>query len=337
MKRKTFRRISAIFLTTAMVFGMITVMTVTTSANSWNVTIPQRLYNARTSYTIPTNISINAGDTLRIALGIGAIGPNTEVGIVNMSNNVYTRLASSTTPNLSGTFTINTAGTYRIRITNNSNNQANINGYYRYTRELNARIIYSSNQNDWDLRRVSNNATSAFESTFSIKFNWGTVEEDDVILERARAAGCGQWGGICNPTTLLNPFGCGLESRCHLDHHKGAGRLIRRLPTYNGYTVGIVAHAICNTGESEHRKVSGLVDRRAEVRNPVVSVYDANDAARAVTIQHELSHSLGIRGHCDDSSLKCVMKDNSRHPSLEFNKWCTSCMLDIFRFKAGLQ
>ena len=53
-------------------------------------------------------------------------------------------------------------------------------------------------------------------------------------------------------------------------------------------------------------------------------------------VQHELGHNVGITGHCDNSTQKCVMKSSLSHTNFEYNKWCGSCMLTILRFRAGI-
>ena len=333
--KKQLKRILSMVLTTAMFIGMITVMTVGTSANSWNVTIPQRLYNAKSSYTIPTNISINAGDTLKITLGIGAIGPNTDVGIVNMSNNAYTRLGSSTTTNFSDTFTINTPGIYRIRITNNSNNQANISGYYRHTKLLNASIRYDgtavATHTPSQMTAVHINGVSAFETQFNVKFSLNNNISRDLDLNGSTCT-LNNINRHCNQNIGGEP--CGPNTNCNSNngHRKSAVRLNGINTISTSYRYRFVGHALCwwrgDILTGEHFSVIGVGNYPG--KNSISSTLTSPNLARSV--QHEISHNFNAEGDgtCSGNSTEwCVFKGN-------INFWCNKCTNEISDYRRGL-
>jgi len=315
-------------------------MTVNVGAQTFSIPSGSITLQSGGTYTIGS-VYMYVGDTLKFTATYtpGGSNRNVDYGIQNLTGTPKFISENSRNGSMMGTVTAEQTGTHVIRIQNRTNSNGNITlaggtcRYFDNSKVVDTRIIYDSsavyNRTEANLISAYNMGTNYFSNTFGIRFVRGATYEDNSVL---------------NYSSLYCPYsnacGCGLNSRCHIDHHKGAGKFLRRLPLYSGQTIGIVGHITCNYNGSVHKECSGLVDHNV-ARRLMVSTYSApwwadGNPIIATIIQHELIHSIGVRGHCDDSTQECIMKSKSDHPDLEFNKLCTKHFLDMAKFKSGL-
>jgi hypothetical protein len=122
--------------------------------------------------------------------------------------------------------------------------------------------------------------------------------------------------------------GCGLAVNCNTSHHRGAGRLNRIGGHSSRYVIRIVGHELCGLDGLNHTRFAGQAILRG--RDSIATL--ETDLSLALIIQHELAHNLGVSGHCNSSTTRCVMNRNGGAQRL--NSWCNSCRNQIRNHRA---
>ncbi len=109
---------------------------------------------------------------------------------------------------------------------------------------------------------------------------------------------------------------CGTLENCANLHHRSAERLCGLLTSPDYYTFRIVGYSICYYDNDYHRNVGGLGALNGKDAVATISgSFDLN-----VTIQHELTHSLGAtHDNCKGGMEQaCVLIG-------DFDHWCSVC------------
>jgi uncharacterized protein YjdB len=214
--------------------------------------------------------------------------------------------------------------------------------------------IYTDN----DINGFANTVTAAYEEAtrgFITYYNIVFTPRTHGLGQTSNAIAKNELSGYCPPTnhdknsvcfnsTSQYDF-CGKAENCHnsltgnintTGHHKGAGRLINVLPAVSTmYVMRVVDFRICrydSTDVNPHFNLRGLAYLNGfdAITSAIVEDYVS-------TIQHELSHNLGVKGHCVENGIDktpkedCIMKPytfDSKYRR-EMNKWCSYCSVQI--------
>jgi hypothetical protein len=180
-------------------------------------------------------------------------------------------------------------------------------------------VLYTTTE----IRMLYRSAVNAFVPQFGIVF------PDSPSVSRSTQ----MRGHECSPNNLSRicrtnncHSSCGTVcSTASSSHNRGALRLLHQDVHTNPqmFTLRVVAHDICGDNNG-HRAVNGAA--RRETRDSVVTLYSDNVVR---TAQHELTHNLGVVGHCTGT---CVMNE-VRSPGYT-DVWCVPCAL-IIRVNLG--
>ena len=180
------------------------------------------------------------------------------------------------------------------------------------TIEKSGRIFYDSTCTLSTNTMIANytDAVKAFDTEFDIKFNLTSTSISNLL----NGSDCpnSSNSGICT-------IACGPLAQCNTTHHKGNILLnVCIHSTYN--TVRLVGHRLCSSTTGTHHDVNGFAKRNG--RDSAVTTESINTNVTR-TIQHELSHNLGVAdGEC--SNQPCIIKG-------DVNKWCDNCKTIIFQ------
>jgi len=321
MKRKTFRRITAMLLTTAMFVGMIATM-LSSSAGVYNdTTYNVVLTGATTDYSGPWFYP--TGDDHAV-------------------------------------FALQGNGTYNIKIVNPDQGNKVIfeelrNGvslfHYKFPNSVDARVIITrvgatQVTGNWTFRnrRITRSARVFHDSSAASMANSG-----DIFTKYAHAT-VGIWEkfGVLlqtnGQTTLTNhlngdrnsphhptpcqrntiylcddSLGCSNNNNCKTQHHRSLNRLLNipDLRSTSIYTFRIVGHRICHLDSGIHKGAGGAADPLSR-KDSIMSIIGGGGMYNnnlIMVIQHELGHNFNLQ-HCNNAS--CVM-----YPGGGFmNYWC---------------
>jgi len=339
MKRKFFKRITAMVLTTAMFIGMITVMTVSTAARTFNVPSSGITLSPGSTYTAGS-VYMYAGDRIRFnASYTPSSGRRVEYGIENLTGPPTSIFLTTTNGSMTGTVEATSSGPHIIIVKNSANSGGNITlagGTCTYTDRSvthNARIRYD----DYIRARPDpvaysttnfNQATNGITDTFGIRFSLTTVQYSSLL----NGSQCPNTPGtsMCN-THAYNPptqNGCGALLTCSWNHHKSNIRLLELLHLSSSFTVRVVGHSLCAVKvNTPHYDVSGsgwYTWQHTPPRRDTIATTISNFSL-PIIIQHELSHNLGAQ----DCGNRCIMNDEN----IELNRWCTTCKGAIKSYK----
>ncbi|MCL2628946.1 MAG: hypothetical protein FWD44_09685 [Oscillospiraceae bacterium] len=278
--------------------------------------------------TIAT-ITMFAGDTVTFNM---TYSPNNnrqvDYGFIEPSGSFVSRSSTNGTMNM--TITVQETGQHIIRIYNRSSVIITVNGRATHNNRVvthNARVRYDVSygpNNSTVISGLSNqygNATSSIRNTFGINFVLsGDVEQSNIL----NGSNCGLLNiDPCIASCLPAPNNT--LSRCNGNHHKSDARLNSLLQSTSRHTLRVVGHILCYWSGS-HEVSVGSADIKG--RNSIVSSYSPNLTA---TIQHELTHNLGVNNHCTNTQ-QCIMKPIG-HSLRVMNRWCTSCSVIIWNNK----
>jgi hypothetical protein len=364
MKYKYFKKSLSVLLAVAVFCGVLTSGWLTTEveANAWSISriisadVPRRIGNMDGVWTSGEQILMHAGAgftfdlrlatvptqgriTLRVINAAGAVIPHGEIH--NSGNR------------LTGQMGLTLDGRYRFRLINTSDVPVFVTGVAMVgltVRNHNTEVVfdrsYGGNSSIPGLETMHANATNTFRTTFAIDFRL----MNNGIWQSANLDG-GRPGGTCPWENHMTCYtDCGRDENCHRNitdnpdtsgHHKGAGRLIGRLPPSNAiFSIGVVGHRMCHYHHDDnnilgHRNVLGIgaYPGTANARRSV-STTGTGGGTLARVVQHELGHNLGA-GHCRNNQA-CIMKSN-KHPDYAtfsvMNTWCDSCRNAIWNTK----
>jgi hypothetical protein len=365
MKHRQKKRILTFLLTAALIFGMIAV-----PESPWSmVTEVEASYQGHTHFFArplnprgTTGSTFNCtherffstGDTVVFNFMYNPQNATMRYGFVQPNGVMLLRSRTSGVQATSPSMTITQTGVHRLVLINESNLTIAVAGSFTHMDRRvnhNARIRFDETLyrgHPMSARQGAAathfyNATGAFLSTFNINFNLNindireAAELDGNTCPRTR----NQDDKYCSILPPIN--GCYYEcftGSINGGHHKSSRRLLRTISSTTVFNVMMVGHFMClrdtppgvtgehgrNRGEAWHP--AGIPSRRDSI--------SSFDAARFdITIQHELSHNLGVAGHCDfiTRDVPCVTK-SLRVPSLQvINTWCTHCSNQIRRWK----
>jgi hypothetical protein len=295
------------------------------------------------TFNVATNRTFRVGDVIDFNFNITQQSPNGSsfrFGIANSSGTfVQSRQERITTLGYVGQsvifkMKIEHAGTYNIRIANTDTTSGSItvNGscIHRPRISHNAAIRYDPSFRNfcvaegWNTDVVVVNhlrtATARFDE-FAIFFTNGSP----TFLAGLSGAQCDvNLSGICNTLPSLLG-GCGLVLNCNTEHHRSAERLIKIGGGTTSFTIRMVAHGLCrNPSGISHSSLAGLGSAPGG-RESIVT--NTGGWAIQLNIQHELSHNIGVRGHCNSAVVWCVMNENPSRTRI--NDWCGSCSNQI--------
>jgi len=135
MKRKTFKKILSMVLTTALIIGIISGLTVAAGATTHNVVWSTLISHGNAVYTHPTNLNLKAGNTINFHFTIGAMPINLDVGLFNPTTNEFVFMVNTTSTILNRTVMVPKDGTYRVRIIKNTPSNMNLSGTFTVTND----------------------------------------------------------------------------------------------------------------------------------------------------------------------------------------------------------
>jgi hypothetical protein len=161
-----------------------------------------------------------------------------------------------------------------------------------------------------NLTTMFHGTTGAFRTTFGVDFGHPNKSQLSTLN-----------GASCNPnnlTTICSSSCHGNNNNCNTAHRRGARRLNAISSSSTIHTVRMVDHAICWWSGSSHSAVYGLGTYLG--RDTILTMRAS--VSYTLLIQHELSHNLGVDGHC---TSRCIMNPNNAALSV----WCSSCASKI--------
>jgi len=155
-------------------------------------------------------------------------------------------------------------------------------------------------------------ASNAFYNTFVLRFTRESTSLSSLLD-----------GGTCsqpiNSTCILASHFCG--NPCGGIHHRSDTRLLYKIPSSPGHSLGIVGHALCYSTSNSHEKSGGIATIPSSGRRALIT--NSWHESLNFLMQHELSHNLGARDH--GGNLNCVMNWSGTYT----NVWCSSCFATI--------
>jgi hypothetical protein len=176
-----------------------------------------------------------------------------------------------------------------------------------------SRILYDSQIDSLtpeEIENIFNNATAGILSEFNIAFYNSSINSNASLSFDLNCS-------TPYPDTICNTD-CGADSTCNTNHHKSAHKFLHMHKSEFYYTWRLVKHKLCyydlEESPPEHGPVAGLSTWKG--KDSVVSLYESYD--EAATLQHELSHNLGVEDHNCTPEQNCVMKHSLRY----MNQWC---------------
>jgi len=305
--------------------------------------------------TAPTARTINASNTGNQATGLLTVSlSGTHPNSFTLST---TSLASIPAGSTTRSFTVRprtglAVGTHTAIVTVSGANVASRSISVRFTVNaappstgvvLNASILYDSTyRNNRSQGVVQNelndiifpNATDAFDSRFRIDFNLINVSENSTVLN----------GGTCPHITTdrvcrhTGTDSCGNARDCDTQHCRSGIRLLDKLEAFhksnnnfrNDFVIGVVGHDLCieelhtNWGRDGEFNGAASVDMWTSI-----STAFRGSEQLAATMQHELTHNMGVLGHDCTEGWDCIIADNI------INSWCPRCQGVIRSFVAS--
>ncbi|MCL2036361.1 MAG: hypothetical protein FWG83_03110 [Oscillospiraceae bacterium] len=269
---------------------------------------------ANGTFTSEVQHAAYPGDTLSFNVNFSR---QAQVRFINESTGIYYYWNVSAGPH-STSWTVPTAGIYRFAIVNQTNFPMVVIQTASWTHTRNVKTRLARIITDWN--GIEGNATDAFNAATP-----ALMEKFGIKLILALTTTNGNLSGYCPRTTIdeicrVGNNLCG--QTCNGVHHKNGSRVLGIDPGFLEYVVRVVGYRMCYSSNG-HGEIAGLANVNG--RNSVISTLSSGQFFSQV-IQHELSHNLGVQGHCDNV---CTMNDDSR----EINTWCSSCSNQIFNNK----
>jgi hypothetical protein len=280
----------------------------------------------------PVPVQLRHGDWVSYALTYNPTNANITVGYINPNGSFGGFVATSSPVN--GTILVNTTGTHRIAIRNNSNQQVTVIGNVTITdRRIPLRFLqdptYAQHMGNIPSAKIDY-ITRPFQTqlvSFNTDvFNFGA---GSTILSNCPRAGVAR--SLCNCGRPCNDT---LSTNLHHTNFRKNFEQIRAWYSSSPIMIAVLASSYmcdktrCDASTNPIPFIGGTALQEGKLSYNI-SLPDLDTTAVRV-IQHELSHNFGVWYHCvPNNTARCIMSGDFDSVNLgeeqNNNIWCPPC------------